>query len=634
MTQPAPGTVMDPTLQRFEQALKHAAELGDHDTAGQIAQAMRVYMKSMNPSLGVIPPAKIGVEGLPDQIRAVARNEGVGEQRLAGIGTAPVIAWEGLKGIFTDRDEQAIAEQKALRGATTDTGMGNIAGNALLFGLGPARAAGPIAEASGATKVAQALATRPGMVADTVGTAGAVNAATEPGTPLERVTAAVMGGGGAALPIVGVAGAQGVRRAVLPGGKRVAHAEALVREAGRPDAERLITELRKPYDIPALGVKPSAAMHTQNPLLEVMETGSRVRTGDQWRLFDKANAQERYEALLKAGGSPEELAQMKIERAKATDPVREEALQRAEEAVTYRMGEWGVSKTIPDTEIQPLLKKLAYLETGPTRPNKDVQELVGYLRGQIQEGMTPAQLYEVRKFLTEGIKAGRTDQLSQSVKSARPQRVEIVGLVDDTLDRLSGGKYREYMKSYGDLSTPITSKQAVQDITEALTRGRAPGEVPPALGESPASLTVGRLLERFGEKEFGSKVVDRLTPEHRRVVEAIVSDLKRQQDVMLPRTTLGSPTAPFLANAGRVDAVTNAVLHGGALKIPVAGNVVASKLGNKLGEMSERELVRLLQNPEEMAKALEAALRAEVITNRASRIGGASGGAVGEGAYK
>jgi hypothetical protein len=631
---------MDETLKRFETALQAAADKGDAAAATEIAQGMRRYMQSMDPSLGIVPPTKIGAEALPETIKKTVADEyGVGSQRLAGIGSAPVLAGQGLLGLGGMQDDGTVRDWKAVRGATTDTGMGNLGGNALLFGAAPVRGAQLVAGAAerlpvlapGAARVAEALSTRPGMVADTVGTSGALNAATEPGTPLERVTAAAIGMGASAVPVGSTAAAQGGRRMATSGGKRIAVAEGLVKETGREDAEKLISKLRDPYPNADLGVKPSAAMLTQDPLLEVMETGSRVRTGDQWRQFDKTNAAARFDKLQQAGGSKEELGVMKGERASKTDPLREEAMDFAEKTAAFMQS----ADVRPET-LKPLTDKLAELKTGPMRPNKDVQALVGYVEDELKQGVSPRQLYELRKYLTEGIAAGRSDALSQSVKAARPQRVEVVGMIDNMLNDLSGGSYGEYMKRYSELSRPITSKQAVQDITEALTRGRAAGETPPALGESPASLTVGRLLARFGEKEFGSKVVDRLTPEHRRVVEAIVDDLKRQQDVMIPRTTLGSPTAPFLANAQRTDGILREAAEQGVASMLPFGNLLSRHAGKAMEKMSARDIERafLLQNPEEMAKAMEAALRAEAVTKWASRGGAASGGTVSEGLYR
>jgi hypothetical protein len=632
---------MDQTLKRYETALQAAADAGDTAGATQIAKGMREYMQGLDPSLGTVQPTKLGAEALPETIRKVVRDDGVGEQRLAGIGTAPVLAYQGLLGLGGMSDPQKVAEQKAIRSATMDTTMGNLAGNGLMFGALPARGASGLLRATEAAPwlaerpavqaVSDALLTRPGMTADTAVTSAVLNAATEPGTPLDRVTAAALGAAGAAVPVGSTAVAQGGRRMATSGGKRIAVAEGLVKETGREDAEKLISKLRDPYQNADLGVKPSAAMLTQDPLLEVMETGSRVRTGDQWRQFDKANAAARFDKLQQAGGSKEELGVMKGERAAKTDPLREEAMDFAEKTAAFMQS----ADVRPET-LKPLTDKLAEMKTGPMRPNKDVQALVGYVEDELKQGVSARQLYELRKYLTEGIAAGRSDALSQSVKAARPQRVEVVGMIDNMLNDLSGGSYGEYMKRYSELSRPITSKQAVQDITEALTRGRAAGETPPALGESPASLTVGRLLARFGEKEFGSKVVDRLTPEHRRVVEAIVDDLKRQQDVMIPRTTLGSPTAPFLANAQRTDGILREAAEQGVASMLPFGNLLSRHAGKAMEKMSARDIERafLLQNPEEMAKAMEAALRAEAVTKWASRGGAASGGTVSEGLYR
>jgi hypothetical protein len=176
---------------------------------------------------------------------------------------------------------------------------------------------------------------------------------------------------------------------------------------------------------------------------------------------------------------------------------------------------------------------------------------------------------------------------------------------------------------------PVESKRALQDIAGSLERGMPAGVVPPAMGESAAWKTVGTLRDRFGNKELGKKTVQTLLPEDKELVDAIVDSLKRQADSMTSKATLGSPTAPLIANAGRADAVSRSVVQNGVARLLPGGDILASKVFDKLGRQGEEELARLLQDPEAMADAIAAAIRARRIQAGASRLGAGSGAAGG-----
>jgi hypothetical protein len=108
-----------------------------------------------------------------------------------------------------------------------------------------------------------------------------------------------------------------------------------------------------------------------------------------------------------------------------------------------------------------------------------------------------------------------------------------------------------------------------------------------------------------------------------------VDSLKRQADSMTSKATLGSPTAPLIANAGRADAVSRSVVQNGVARLLPGGDILASKVFDKLGRQGEEELARLLQDPEAMADAIAAAIRARRIQAGASRLGAGSGAAAG-----
>lgn len=596
-------------LARFEQALKAAAAAGDVEGARALATDMRRVMER---AAGPIAqkPFPLGQEGMADAIKSEAAAFSPADQRLAGAGSAPMLALEGLKGMVGADDPATAQNWKAVSGATPQSAIGNMAGNVGMFAAMPPAAVGPAVLGLGGRALPRA-----GQVADMVGTQAGVAAATTPGDAGERLVAGLTGAAGGAAPAA-VGAAQGTRRMASNAGRQLDVAEGLRREIG--DTDQLVAALRDTAGYPTanIGVRPSSAMATRHPVLETMETGSRVRTGDQWTGFDRGNAQARWRALEAAAGTPEELARLRGARDAFTGPMRDEALGTMK-GTFYHTGH----------KLENLDAALNNLATGTNRPNKDVQTMVNYVKGEIEQGASPEQLYTVRKMLTDGVAAGPTSDLSQAARAARPQRMEIIGEIDKALNDMSGGKWEKYLEAYKIASPQISSKGALQKITDSLMSGRAAGEVPASMGERAAPYTVGKLNERFGTKTFGSQEFDQLTPQHRRLMDSLIQDLYTQQGVMQPRGMLGSPTASNLANAGRVGQITNSMVDAAGSVIPYAGGAISASVKGGMARRSEETLAQMLQNPDFLAQALQDAARAQALLTTSGRAGAAGSAA-------
>lgn len=596
---------------RFEEALKAASDAGDVQAATQLATEMRRMLERQG--AGMPKPIKLGQEAMPESIASTVGDQfGVGSQRLAGIGSAPMVAGHAIANLAGADNDAAMQNWKSLAHATPNTMGGNIAGNVLQFGALPAGAVGTGMSMAGRTLP------RWGQIADVGATQGGLAAATTPGDASDRFLAGAMGLGSTAIP--GSVGAvQTTRRATTKSGKQLDLAENIRREIGA-DADKLSTELQGTYPGSKYGVSPTAAMLTRNPTLEVLETGSRVRTPDQWTNFDRMNAAARWKALEDAAGTPEELAKMRAARDAFTGPQREEALGTMQ-GTFHPTGH----------KLEPLAAKLDELSTGVNRPNKDVQTLVGYVKSELDKGATPEQLYTIRKMLTDGIKAGPTSELSQAARAARPQRMEIIGQIDAALNDMSAGKWQQYLESYKIHSPMINSRQALLNVRDKLTYGRPAGEIPASMGEKPAPYALGKLLEQHGTKTFGSKDIDQLIPQHRELATTLLSDLNAQAGVMQPRATLGSPTAGNLANAGRVNQLTNTMVDAAGSVIPVAGSTVAASVKGSLQNMNEQALAELLRNPKKLAEELTRAKAAAELLRRSGKLGAGTGAGVRSG---
>lgn len=607
------------TLQQLEAGLKAAADEGNVAAATEIANEIRRSMQQQNPSLGAPVPFAPGRGSMASSIKEEAKGRTPTEQVFGGVGTSMPLAWQGLTGLFGKDDKSSTQDWKALRDATPLTSVGGMSGDAGLFGALPGQA---ILRATNVVGKAPAWMTgRTAAVADTGITGIGTNYALTPGESQDRILPALTAGplAAAAPAIFGIGSA--INRSVSQGGRQTNVGEGLLTEAG-DRADSLISALRGPDPAAPIGVLSSAAAKTQDPTVQVLESGARAKRGDLWKPFDRENARARWDALLSRAGTPEELEGLQGSLSGKTGALREQALADAQLSTIFSK-----SGDVTAPMLKPLQQKIQDWRFG-LRPNRDVQSLANYIEGELKQGVTPEQLYEVRKTLTDGIKAGRNDELSNAIKSARVQRVQAVKLIDETLDTLSGGGWKEYLKTHSAGMKPIESKQALQDIATSLQRGMPPGVVPPAMGEAAAWKTVGNLRDKYGQKELGSKTVDTLLPEDRELVNLIADSLKRQADSMTSKATLGSPTAALLANSGRAEGVTRNVIDGGINKVLPFGSVLSSKVFDSMGRKAEEELSRLLQDPNALAEALVKAMRSREILELTSR-GGAASGAVG-----
>lgn len=598
---------------RFEAALKAAEAAGDVAGATMLAQEMRREMAREQPDIGMPDPVKLGQAGMPQAVKSVAHEAGPWAQRMAGVGSAPMVAGHAIANLAGADNDAAMRNWQSVAHATPNTIGGNMAGNAAQFGMLPAGAVGTGMGMAGRTLP------RVGAVADMAATQGGLAAATTPGDASERLWGGMLGVGAGAAPAVVGAG-QGVRRMAFKEGKQLGLGEALRREMGS-DADNLQTSLQGRYPGELYGAKGTAAMLTRNPTLEVLETGSRVRTPDQWAAFDRMNASARWKALEDAAGTPQELAQLKAARDAITTPKREAALGDTGGALKVGAG----------TNYAALTDKLEELATGAQRPNAAVQTMVGFVGNELKKGVTPEQLYTIRKSLTDGIANAPTSELSQAARAARPQRMELIGLIDKTLDDLTNGKWADYLESYKISSPLITSREALTKMRDRLSYGRPEGEIPASMGEKPAPYAMGRLLEQHGSKMYGSKDIDRLIPQHRQLAETLLSDLNAQAGVMQPRATLGSPTAGNLANAGRVNQLTNSMVDAAGSVIPVVGGNVAASVKGSMQRVNEEALSELLQNPKKLAEALDKAKVSAELLRRSGRAGASAGAAARSG---
>ena len=611
-----------------------------------IERAIEMEAAKPNPNLNVIKElvgtSRIILEQSGGPMRAPTTQELVSQevgqesklkQALLGASTAPVRMVQGLGGLPaptmgpsampTGRysaptlppgqrgTQQEIEDVKMIRGATPMTSLGGILGDVGSYGVLPTRG---ISMATGG----RGMISRPAQMADVSATSAATQALTSPENRLQAATygslAGVMPGAGSVVQRALPQGMGGVSKPQIEG-------EALLRQFGN-ESDDLIRALKGEY-APVPGVSGSAAVITRDPRLQVLETGSRTGQGQMWIPFDKANEEARFNALMRAAGTQAERDALIAERKSVTGPMREGAFTEA--------------SANPDTlSVRPVFERMRQtinnLKTGEQRPNPNIQTLVPYLEKQLfnPQGTTPQQLYTVRKVLKGEIKAGSNNDIGAAAAVTRKETENIVNQIDEALDSLSSGQWSDYLKKYGDMSEKISSKTALQNAIDDMTINLAQGQVPPALSGKTGEQTLSRAINKYALEDFGAKTIDQLTPENRRLIEALKDDLSRTAGAMNARATGGPGTAQYLAAQSRAKGLASQLVRTGAGAIAggpvggiaanVAGDLVSTALARS-GDEGAKILARLLQDPRYMAAMLEKARQSQRQLNVAGQLG-------------
>lgn len=612
--------VLAPSLKDFEAAI--ALESSKPNPNFEVIRELTDTMKMVFSQAGVTPREPTMAERVSQEVKA----EPFAKQVAIGAGTVLPRAAMGIKGLFTDIPRKDVEELNMVRQATPGTQLGSMGGEA---GMGFALPMRSVSMIPGVSRMIPSLGGRIGQTAEMAGTSAATSAAL---TPEDRTTAAIAGAAGGALPAaVGV-----VQRALPRGmggvGAREVVGEQIARDA--KDTAQLIKDLRGGYS-PVPNVRGTSAVVTQNPIMQTLETGSRVQSPEMWRPLDIENARARYAALLERAGTPKEMETLLALRDEVTGSARQQAFGQAER--TAREG--GSLGLAPN--LDAINKELLILEKGEQRGNPAVQKLVQYVKSQVAnpEGITPQQLYTVRQVLTGQLKTGLTEDIGASAAVSRRQTMGVVKGIDENLDGLSDGAWSQYLAKYGAESKDINSRNALQEVIDKISRGMAEGNVPASLKGYGGELPFGRAVETASQKQFGSKTIDQLTPQDRQLVEALKQDLFRSSQAMNMRATGGPGTATEMAASTRAGDLSRvlanqaatgvgAMIGGlpGAAVSQLTGSVVGKALMQS-GQKGQEILARLLQDPQAMAAVLEKARRSQAQLQAAKRAGVVAGSA-------
>ena len=558
---------------------------------------------------------------IPERVTAEIKKEPAWKQVLLGASTTPVRMVQGVSGLILPSalrpKKQDIEEVKIIREATPLTSLGGMFGDIGSYAALPTRG---INMATGGRQ----MVSRGGQVADVAATSASIQALTSPENRLPAAAWGALAGIGPAV----MGGSQRISRQSIGGvSEPQVQGETLLRQFGN-ESDNLIRALKGEY-APVPGVSGSAAVVTKDPRLQTLETGSRTGQGQMWMPFDKANEEARFNALMKAAGTQAERDALAAERNRVTGSMREGAFREA--------------TTTPDTlsmapSINRMRQTVNELKTGEQRPNPAVQKVTSYVERELfnPQGTTPQQLYTVRKVLTGQLKTGANEEIGAAAAVSRKETMNLVNQIDETLNSLSGGKWSDYLQKYGDMSKELSSKTALQNAIDDMTINLAQGRVPPALSGKTGEQTLSRVVNKYALENFGAKTIDQLTPDNRRLIEALKDDLARTAGAMNARATGGPGTAQYLAAQGRAKGLASQLVRTGAgavaggpiggIAANVAGDLVSTALARS-GDEGAQILARLLQDPRYMAAMLEKAKKSQTQLNVAGQLG--AGGAAG-----
>lgn len=358
--------------------------------------------------------------------------------------------------------------------------------------------------------------------------AAGLTSGNDPNTPLgEQMLEGAIGGGiaGPLLPAAAGLGAgtyRGIRNFVEPvtaGGREKMVTRLLDKAAGGPSALDL-TEY-----VP--NVQPTLGEASGNAGLASLERVARTNPNLVQRFTERAeeNATARSDFFRGLAKDPEAIAEARAARDAATAPVREAALANAQPA-----------------DAAPVLAKIDEIVAGEGGKRKAVTTVLGRVRENLHNAKgdleTDARLlYGVRKDINDML----SNVATKDQGDARLATAELKAVKDalDVAIEKAAPNFRDYLKTYADMSKPIDEMQFLQGLNLTDTKGNI------TLAKLQGAITkIEKMRAAPGANEAKSLSDDTLTG-----LRNLRDDLKRAAQIDKGRAR-GSDTAQNAAMEG------------------------------------------------------------------------------------
>lgn len=475
--------------------------------------------------------------------------------------------------------------------------VGAVAGEVApwVVGLGAARAAGAIPEATSTLGKVGALAAEGGAMGATQPVAGDGSFA---GTKAEQIGLGAATGPvlyGAGRLVGGVADAAG--HVFNP--QSVADANIARLYGSTPD---VLAKLDQPRQLVA-GEQPTTAQVLQNPQSVIAERVLRNRAPQQFAELDVANNQARTNALQDVAGNQDMLLAAKAARTADTQPYRDNVLAKV------------------NVKPAPVVETLTTIAKNPNRSAAGAadQALATIQRNMQPDGTVPADVLDgIRQESGDYLARNATNSVVGSKENAiyGPVSTQIAKVLD-----ANAPGYSDYLAAYAKHSEPINTMEQAQKLLDP----NAPGG-PNSAGTRQLTLAKLQALLRQDDKARYP-----ISPAARSQLEAVRDSLQReaganartgtaagsqtaanlQADGFIPSLVFGSNLGAKGAPLGRaIGGVAGLGLGGlmGGYQGAMAGGILGGAAGDALGLANQRVIDRIVQgaaNPDEARAAIQ-----------------------------
>ncbi len=298
------------------------------------------------------------------------------------------------------------------------------------------------------------------------------------------------------------------------------------------------------------GSVPTLAQASADPGLATLERT--VRLGEHGGAFaarDAQNSSARAEFLDNLKGDDERIQALKDARDTATKGAREAAL---------------AAQTAP-ADIRPVLDTIDKILAGPEGKRSEVVKALNEVRANLHDAQgnpetDAAMLYGVRKGIGDLLSPKASSEKS-GAKLAASQLGDVKNALDTAIQNVAPG-FKEYLKSFSDLSKPVDEAQWLQ--AQKMTD----------MNGNPTLAKVQAALDRITAQKAkpGTNPAKSISDDTLAQLTALRDDLKRANNLNLARP-VGPDTAQHFTTGGRI---AQAGVPAGALGLVLGGHPVGA----------------------------------------------------------
>ena len=321
-----------------------------------------------------------------------------------------------------------------------------------------------------------------------------------------------------------------------------------------------------------------------------------VRTQDEWADYLRQQNEARYNAVKEATKAAPNVERRKNVRDAIGDQARDTALTAAQQAPSQQL-------------VGPVYQRLSQLANSPAVRTGSTRSLLTEVGNELRSieaiwdhTKHPEHLYELRRNLQARLNTPiQNDNLSAAVQGSKVHTKEIMNAIDAALDAASQGQYGRYMRGFSRMSRKVDQAEAARDARDIFLRDKVQN-----VGVAP-EVTAQRLdaAGQAGLSDFYPNV-SALSPPAQRILKETVTQLKHANEPTKVRKLVGTQGGGSQTDMGIVDRAMDRLEQGS--KLPLGIGKALTWAGDRSDAALRHELTRLLQNPDQAARAIRARL--------------------------